>query len=156
MINNNYEMSPNFVYEFKNSYVELGNNQYFEGYCILFAKERFEHLSDMPFGLRSEYLNEMAILGEVMLEVLGAIRINYNILGNTLHLVHAHLFPRYEWEDETLRKTVVWKYDANFFTDAKYAFDINKHRQIKENLALALDRRYKEYLVTKKGFICHN
>lgn len=137
---------PYFVYEFDTSYVEIGKNQFWEGYCILFAKGDYNHLTDMPLPVREAYLMEMSILGEAMLEVLGAARINYNILGNSYPLVHAHLFPRYDWEDEDLRKTVVWRYDSSFFSDEAYRFDQDRHADLKERLTAAIDRRYQAYL----------
>lgn len=137
---------PYFVYEFETSYVELSKSQFWEGYCILFSKEDYHHLTDMPACIREKYLMEMSILGEAMMEVLGAARINYNILGNTHPLVHAHLFPRYDWEDEELKKTVVWKYDPSFFYDEAYRFNEDKHADLKATLAQAIDRRYQAYL----------
>lgn len=137
---------PYFVYEFETSYVELSKSQFWEGYCILFSKFDYHHLTDMPSNLREKYLMEMSILGEAMMEVLEATRINYNILGNSHPIVHAHLFPRYDWEDEELRKTVVWKYDQSFFSDEVYRFNEKKHAPLKEQLAQSIDRRYKAYL----------
>lgn len=137
---------PYFVYEFETSYVELSKSQFWEGYCILFSKGDYDHLTDMPAHVREKYLMEMSILGEAMLEVLGAARINYNILGNSHPIVHAHLFPRYDWEDEELRKTVVWKYDPSFFSDEAYRFNETKHAELKATLAQVIDRRYQTYL----------
>lgn len=139
-----------FVYEFETSYIELSKSQFFEGYCILFSKIKYEHLTNMPIDEREKYLMEMSILGEVMLEVLGAERINYNILGNSYPYLHAHLFPRYSHEDKDLKKTVVWKYDSSYFTDEKYAFNEEKHKDLKEKLANALDKRYTEFLKNNK------
>lgn len=141
-----FRSRPYFVYEFETSYVELSKSQFWEGYCILFSKEDYHHLTDMPSAVREKYLMEMSILGEAMMEILGAARINYNILGNSHPIVHAHLFPRYDWEDEDLRKTVVWKYDSSFFTDDAYRFNEEKHAGLKLELAQAIDRRYQAYL----------
>jgi hypothetical protein len=53
----------------------------------------------------------MVALGDVLLEVTGAQRINYEILGNAEPALHAHLFPRYDAEPEELRRRPVWFYD---------------------------------------------
>lgn len=134
-----------FVYEFKHSYVELGKSQFWEGYCILFSKVDYEHLTDMPNKVREEYLMEMSILGDAMMEVLSPRRINYNILGNSHPVVHAHVFPRYEWEKEPLKQTVVWRYEDETFSNPEYAFDLVKHASLKEKLAKAIHERYEKY-----------
>ena len=40
---------------------------------------------------------------------------NYEILGNTDAYLHAHLFPRYEWEPPELVGRPVWLYDPEEF-----------------------------------------
>ncbi|MET3557644.1 diadenosine tetraphosphate (Ap4A) HIT family hydrolase [Streptococcus rupicaprae] len=141
----NFTHRPYFVYEFETSYVEMGKNQFWEGYCILFTKGQYDHLTDMPIDVREKYLIEMSILGDAMMEVLQARRINYSILGNSHPVTHAHLFPRYDWEDETLGKSVVWRYDDEVFQDPKYAFS-EKHASLKQALAEAIERHYITFL----------
>lgn len=144
---------PYFVYEFETSYVEMGKNQFWEGYCILFHKDKtIPHLDDLPLDQRDKYLMEMSILGQAMREVLGARRINYNILGNTDPIIHAHLFPRYDWEDEDLRQTVVWKYDLVFFRDPANQFDPAKHAPLQARLTEKIDQLYQDYLRRRPGW----
>ncbi|CIX76992.1 TPA: HIT family protein [Streptococcus pneumoniae] len=134
-----------FVYEFDTSFVEMSYSQFFEGYCILFSKEPYPSLSDMPMEFRKEFLMEMSILGDAMLEVLNAYRINYDILGNSTPVLHAHLFPRYMWEEEERRKTVVHRYDSSVFSNPEFEFTIEKHGPIIKKLRFAIDRHYREY-----------
>jgi hypothetical protein len=47
---------------------------------------------------------DMVGLGDVLLELTGALRINYEILGNLEPALHAHLFPRYASEPDGLRQ----------------------------------------------------
>ena len=42
----------------------------------------------------------MATIGDALLEVTGAFRINYEILGNLEPALHAHIIPRYLNEPE--------------------------------------------------------
>ena len=49
----------------------------------------------------------MSLLGEAIMTACNGLdpslrRLNYEILGNTDRYLHAHVFPRYEWEDEEL------------------------------------------------------
>lgn len=56
-------------------------------------------------------MKDIAILGDAILEVTEASRINYEILGNIEVALHAHVFPRYATEPENLRQKPVWFYD---------------------------------------------
>ena len=52
-----------------------------------------------------------AALGDAVLGVTGAERINYEILGNAEPALHAHVIPRYEWESAERRRQPVWSHD---------------------------------------------
>jgi diadenosine tetraphosphate (Ap4A) HIT family hydrolase len=60
---------------------------------------------------RTTFLQDMNILGDALLEVTGATRINYEILGNREAALHAHVFPRFATEPEEKRCKPVWFYD---------------------------------------------
>ncbi|CAN5739066.1 hypothetical protein BH20ACT11_BH20ACT11_10030 [soil metagenome] len=53
----------------------------------------------------------MALLGDVLLEITGAERINYGLLGNSEPALHAHVFPRYADEPEDPRRGPAFSYD---------------------------------------------
>lgn len=138
---------PEFLYEFEHSYVELGYYQYFPGYCILFSKTPYASLNAMPYKERQHYLMEMSLLGDAMLEALDSpIRINYATLGNDHKVLHSHLFPRYEWEEENLRKTVVWRYPLEKLEDPNCRFDMEKYGDLKRKLQGKIDEIYQKYL----------
>ena len=50
----------------------------------------------------------MALVGDALLEVTGAYRINYAILGNTDPALHAHIVPRFLTEPDEYRKGPPW------------------------------------------------
>ena len=54
---------------------------------------------------------EMARIGDAVLQATGALRMNYEILGNSEPELHCHLFPRYAAEPEKQRKMPAWFYD---------------------------------------------
>lgn len=88
---------------------------------------------------RGQFLQDMAILGDALLEVTGAYRINYEILGNTDAALHAHLFPRYMSEPEELRRGPAWLYDRDFRLATK--FDPLRDMLLMEAIAAAVRRR---------------
>ena len=60
---------------------------------------------------RRQFLDDMARLGDAVLAVTGAERINYEILGNVEPALHAHVIPRHASEDPELRIKPVWLHD---------------------------------------------
>ena len=53
----------------------------------------------------------MARIGDAVLQATAALRMNYEILGNSEPELHCHIFPRYASEPEDKRKMPVWFYD---------------------------------------------
>lgn len=53
---------------------------------------------------RTSFLLDMTLLGDAILEVTDAARINYSVLGTSDEALHAHVTPRYRGEPETLRR----------------------------------------------------
>ncbi len=53
----------------------------------------------------------MARIGDVILSVTGAERVNYEILGNSEPELHAHIHPRYADEPAEGRRLPVWFYE---------------------------------------------
>ena len=131
---------PEFLYEFEHSYAEMGYFQFLPGYCILFSKKPYASINAMPPAERAGYLMEMTLLGDAMLQALDQpMRINYATLGNTAPILHTHLFPRYAWEEEPYRKTVVWRYPPERLEDPACRFSQEAHGDLKRRLQRALD-----------------
>jgi len=81
----------------------------------------------------------MTILGDALLEVTGAYRINYDILCNTEQALHAHVCPRYMTEPEELRKGPPWAYSKRQIN--QIPFDCTRDKALMEQLAEAIQRR---------------
>ena len=60
---------------------------------------------------REKFLKDMAALGDAVLKVTGAVRINYAMFGNAEPVLHAHVIPRYANEAAELRTAHPWSYD---------------------------------------------
>jgi diadenosine tetraphosphate (Ap4A) HIT family hydrolase len=69
-------------------------------------------INDLEHPERGKFLSDMVAIGDALLAVTGAYRINYEILGNSDQALHAHIFARYRTEDAERLKTPVWMYDA--------------------------------------------
>lgn len=89
----------------------MGDVQFLQGYCLLLPDPVVPSLNDLQGERRTSYLLDMARLGDAVLQVTGALRINYEILGNSEPELHCHVFPRYADEPDDKRRMPVWFYD---------------------------------------------
>jgi diadenosine tetraphosphate (Ap4A) HIT family hydrolase len=126
--------NPTVLLRMKSGFAVMGDTQFLPGYCILLRYPKVKSLNDLGTVQRLLFLREMSLVGDAILEVCQPLRINYEILGNTDSYLHAHIFPRYAWEDETLRRQPVWTYPKENWTDPAYQFDEEKHRELKQKL----------------------
>jgi len=81
----------------------------------------------------------MTILGDALLEVTEAYRINYEILGNLDPALHAHVIPRYMTEPEGMRKGPPLLYDKDYRNSVK--FDHERDKELMKRIAEAVRRR---------------
>jgi hypothetical protein len=79
----------------------------------------------------------MVVIGDALLEVTGAIRINYEILGNLEPALHAHIVPRYADEPEHLRTKPIWLYDWK----AAPPFDAARDTPLVQQIRAAIESR---------------
>ena len=112
----------------------VGDVQFLPGYCLLLADPVVASLNDLADARRAEFLRDMARLGDAILQVTSADRINYEILGNSEPELHAHVFPRYATEPRELRRVPAWFYDW----DAAPRYDPEAHAGLRDALRTAL------------------
>ncbi|KGE65501.1 MULTISPECIES: HIT family protein [Pseudomonas] len=89
----------------------MGDVQFLPGYCLLLPDPVVASLNDLDTEARTAYLLDMARLGDAVLQATGALRMNYEILGNSEPELHCHIFPRYASEPNDKRKMPAWFYD---------------------------------------------
>ena len=113
--------NPKTIARMKSGWAVLGDSQFLKGYCLLLPDPVVAHLNDFTGETRQQFLDDMAALGDAVLAVTGAVRINYEMLGNLQPALHAHVFPRYENEPDDLKTKAVWLYPQQTWDDT--AFD---------------------------------
>lgn len=89
----------------------MGDVQFLPGYCLLLPDPVVPSLNDLDANARATFLLDMSRMGDALLAVTGALRINDEILGNSEPELHCHIFPRYAVEPERKRKMPAWFYD---------------------------------------------
>ncbi len=125
------------VCRLSSGWVVMGDVQIFEGYCLLLPDPVVPHLNALSAVKRKEFLYEMSVVGDVLLELTNAVRINYEMLGNVEPALHAHIFPRYESEPADLKLKPAWSYDW----DSIDKFNLGEQQAFMEKLKAGLDVR---------------
>jgi diadenosine tetraphosphate (Ap4A) HIT family hydrolase len=125
---------PRVIARMASGWAVLGDPQILPGYCLLLPDPVVTDLNALTGEARQQFLSDMARLGDAVLAETGAERINYDILGNLEPALHAHVVPRYAWEEPALRRTAVWVHD---WTTAP-PFDAERDRPLARALALRL------------------
>jgi diadenosine tetraphosphate (Ap4A) HIT family hydrolase len=131
--------NPTVISRMPSGWAVLGDVQFLRGYSLLLPDPVVADLNALDESRRGRFLQDMAILGDALLEVTGAYRINYEILGNAEPALHAHVFPRYMSEPEELRKGPAWRYDREYRLSVK--FDAERDRELMQAIAQAIRRR---------------
>ena len=126
--------NPYVICRLPSGWAVMGDVQFLPGYSLLLPDPVVPSLNDLNETGRALYLRDMVLLGDALLKVTGAIRINYEILGNSEPELHAHVFPRYSHESDERRKMPAWFYDWQ--NAVKYSED--QHGQLRSQLRAAL------------------
>ncbi len=90
--------NPRLVLKMRSGFAVMGDNQFLPGYCLLLAYPQVEQLIELPEKQRHAFLEDMSLLGEAIDRVTESKRINFAMYGNVDPFLHAHVWPRYEWE----------------------------------------------------------
>ncbi|MEX0962759.1 MAG: hypothetical protein WDZ52_01780 [Pseudohongiellaceae bacterium] len=128
---------PKAICRLSSGWVVLGDVQFLRGYSLLLPDPVVSHLNEMDAELRKTFLYEMSVVGDVILEITAAVRINYEMLGNVEPALHAHIFPRFDDEPIALRTKPVWLYDW----DNAPEFNVERDREIMESIGQGLEQR---------------
>lgn len=91
---------PGLILETQTGWAVLGDSQFFRGYSLLLCKHPATELDELPPDVRSKYLQEMSLLAEAVRRVVKPHKLNYECLGNLVHHLHWHIFPRQASEAE--------------------------------------------------------
>jgi diadenosine tetraphosphate (Ap4A) HIT family hydrolase len=132
---------PRVIARLFSGWALFGERQFVRGYALLLPDPVAPNLNSLGARERIAFLSDMSRLGDALLKVTGAARINYAIFGNQEPALHAHVIPRYTDEPEALRTAQPWAYDWS----AAPAFE----RASFEELAASLLRELSRLGVTK-------
>lgn len=73
------------------------------GACMLLPAEVVPSPNELAPAQRAQFFSDLVLLGDAILEVTGAERINYLVLCNQVPELHGHCIPRFADEDPARR-----------------------------------------------------
>ncbi|HSB02548.1 MAG TPA: hypothetical protein VLE49_17995 [Anaerolineales bacterium] len=125
------DAEPALICQIPSGRVKLCNWQFLRGYCIQVSDPAVSSLNDLTQQARIAYLSDMAMIGEALLEVTGAYRINYAILGNSDPVLHSHIVPRYLAEPDRFRMNTPWSYPREVIDTILFDYERDKELILK-------------------------
>jgi diadenosine tetraphosphate (Ap4A) HIT family hydrolase len=128
---------PAAVTRVRSGWVVMGERQVLTGYCLLLPDPVVPHLNALLPELRAQFLSDMAMVGDALLTVTAALRVNYAIYGNVDPALHAHVFPRHATEPEATRTSQPWALDWN----AAPIYSQALHGELKRRIAADIQGR---------------
>jgi diadenosine tetraphosphate (Ap4A) HIT family hydrolase len=102
--------NPAVVCQVSSGWVVMADEQVTPGYCMLLPDPVVSDINSMDREDRIQFLSDMVLIGDALMEVTDAYRINYDINNNADPALCAHIFPRYKSEPEQYLKMPAWFY----------------------------------------------
>ncbi len=83
------------IAELETSWVTMGEDAPLRGYCCLVFRRHAVELHHLTQEEGAAYMRDVQRLSRAVQQVTGAVKMNYEIHGNSLPHLHTHFFPRY-------------------------------------------------------------
>ncbi len=84
-----------FVADLEMSRLRLAANQFVTGYCVLLCRRHVGEPYDLSTEERAMFFEDMARAGQALGRAFQPLKMNFQILGNAVPHLHAHILPRY-------------------------------------------------------------
>lgn len=137
--------NPTVLRRLDASFAVIGDVQFLLGYSVLLVDDPdVRRLSELSRARRLTFLTEMDRLGEAVERACRRLdpafrRVNLEILGNTDPFLHAHVWPRFDWEPADLVGKPVWLYPPDRWSDERFRLG-PRHGALRDAIGEELDR----------------
>jgi len=84
------------VAELSATYLTSSPESPMRGYCCLVLKRHAVELYELSADEACALMRDLQRVAAAIQEITGAVKLNYEIHGNTIPHLHVHLFPRYK------------------------------------------------------------
>lgn len=136
--------NPTVMVRMKSGFAVIGDNQFLPGYCVLLGYPRASSLNELSLEGRTQYLTDMTLIGDAIIKACNPLRINYSILMNLDHYLHAHIEARYDWEPEENKCRPSYFYPKEQRYGSQYEYSDEKYGDLKTNITENLLELMKE------------
>jgi diadenosine tetraphosphate (Ap4A) HIT family hydrolase len=128
----------------RSGFAVIGDTQHLPGYSLLLTDDvSVNHLTDLDWERRRDFLFDLSLIGEAVqraCEGNGLRRVNYEVLGNSIPILHGHVHPRYDWEPADKVTGPVWRYPRELRNDPECAYSDAKHGEVRAAITGELHR----------------
>ncbi len=137
--------NPTVLAELDAAFAVIGDVQFLPGYSLALTRvPGVDRLTDLSRADRLRYLADVDLVAAAVENVCadrdgGYRRVNVEILGNRDPFLHAHIWPRYEWEPAELVARPVWLHPPERWTDPATALG-PQHGELRAALAAEVSR----------------
>jgi diadenosine tetraphosphate (Ap4A) HIT family hydrolase len=135
--------NPLVMARMRSGFAVIGDTQHLPGYSLLLTDDAtVNHLSDLDWERRREFLFDLSLVGEALERACGPQglrRINYEVLGNSLDFLHGHVHARYNWEPSDKIGGPVWRYAREVRNDPANAYSDERHGQLRAAITSELN-----------------
>lgn len=147
--------NPTVMVKMKSGFAVIGDNQFLPGYCVLLRYPKASSLNELSLSERTQYLTDMTLIGDAIIKACNPLRINYSILMNLDHYLHAHIEARYDWEPDENKNRPSYFYPKEQRYSSKYEYSEEKYGDLKRNITQNLLELMKNagYNTTLQDFI---
>lgn len=133
--------NPMVLARMASGFAVMGDVQFLPGYCVLLASPRVPDLNILDVDARATFLRDMTLIGDAITDACrsdGMLRLNYEIQGNTDAFLHAHIWPRYDWEPDDRRPLPVFSYGREQWRAPESQYRDTEHGHLRQRINLAL------------------
>lgn len=142
--------NPKLILRMRSGFAVFADNQFLPGYALLLGYPQVEQLNDLDSKRRFHFLEDMALLGEAVHRVTDCKRVNYAMYGNVDPFLHAHIWPRYEWEIPEYATLPPLSYPEEIRLHEDTAWDAELHGETQDQI-----RRMLLNLIEEHGHLDH-
>jgi diadenosine tetraphosphate (Ap4A) HIT family hydrolase len=96
--------NPYIITKLEGGWVMAADQPIITGHCVLLSDPVVFGINDLNEDLRLIYSRDCCRVGDALLKVTGAYRINYETMCNVAQSLHTQIIPRYQDEPEAKRK----------------------------------------------------
>ncbi len=122
------------IIELPNAWLSAEPIECLRGACHLVAKKHVIELYELNDAELLGLMKEVQVCARALKKVCGAVKINYEIHGNTLPHLHVHLYPRYA-DDPFPGQAIDYSRKVNQYAPGEFeAFARQMRAEIEANL----------------------